>query len=109
MNNTQIYFRRYWECTVTHHAIHHLCEDADDGTPMMFDLVYDGCNYDFLTQCGSRPKCDECNDNCENNPTTQPDCGHEMDCSNKVDIHIYQGSISAYGHHCHYTRDEITF
>ena len=70
---------------MTHHAIHHLCEDAGDGTPMMFDLVYDGCNYDFLTQCGSRPKCDECNDNCEN-PTTQPDCGHEMDCSNKVDI-----------------------
>jgi len=77
--------RRYWECTVNHQAIHYLCEDADDGTPMMFDLVYDGCNYDFLTQCGSRPKCDECNDNCDNPMTTQPDCGHDMDCSDKDD------------------------
>merc|ERR1712121_255922 len=57
--------------------------------PMMYDLRYKGCNYDYLTDCGSRPVCDECNDNCgASNPQTTSEptdtpCGHEFDCHGK--------------------------
>ena len=59
--------RRYWQCDVTGAATHHLCEDN-----MMYDLVYDGCNYEEQTACGDRPKCDECNQDCK------PPCHHEF-------------------------------
>merc|ERR1712027_93515 len=77
--------RRYWQCTVGLQAEHHLCPNDAEGNPMMFDLVYYGCNYDYLTQCQQRPICDECNENCSDVPdtTTTQHCGHELDCSNK--------------------------
>ena len=30
----------------------------------MYDLEWSGCNHDYLTDCGNRPVCDECNANC---------------------------------------------
>jgi len=83
--------RRWWSCKSSHdHAPeHHICENDNDGHPMMYDLRYKGCNYDYLTDCGSRPVCDECNDNCgATNPQTtatptDTPCGHEFDCHGK--------------------------
>ena len=54
-----------------------MCPDDADGNPEMFDLVFNGCNYDYLTHCDGRPVCDECNDNCEPTPTDAPDCTPE--------------------------------
>ena len=44
----------------------------------------DGCNYEKYTDCGERPVCDPCGDNCVT-PTPGPviDCGHDLDCSSK--------------------------
>ena len=58
----------------------------------MFDTVYDGCNYDYLTECGSRPVCDKCNLNCGTTHTTLPttdDCSPpewNIDCRNQTQI-----------------------
>merc|ERR1711962_1193595 len=68
---------------------HFLCEDdPNTGKPEMFDLVYMGCNYEEYTDCGVRPKCDECDNNCEDTPTTPAPCPNPnppLDCSNKPD------------------------
>ena len=77
--------RYYWNCRSSHdHAPeHHLCENDAQGNPMMYDLRYKGCNYEEYTECGSRPKCDECNQNCGATDPTKPtttdsSCGHEF-------------------------------
>merc|ERR1711988_2101924 len=44
-----------------------------------------GCNYLAQTQCGDRPMCDECDNNCGTTVTTTPDCGHVMDCTDLED------------------------
>jgi len=80
--------RYYWHCTTeTADAQHVLCPNDDEGNPEMFDLVYNGCNYEDLTECGKRPVCDECNQNCGTTGTTPSpiDCGHPLDCTNKED------------------------
>jgi len=79
--------RRYWQCDPGLPKIHFLCPDDENGHPEMFDTVYDGCNYDYLTECGSRPVCDKCNANCGTTHTTLPttdDCSPpewKIDCS----------------------------
>ena len=70
--------RKYWHCIKgTDTPKHIMCPDDADGNPEMFDLVFNGCNYDYLTHCDGRPVCDECNDNCEATPTDAPDCTPE--------------------------------
>ena len=80
--------RRYWHCLNDNAEPEHLlCPDDAQGNPEMFDLAFDGCNFDYLTKCGMRPVCDECNQNCGPPPTTPHpvDCGHDLDCSSKPD------------------------
>ena len=70
--------RKYWHCIRgTDTPKHIMCPDDADGNPEMFDLVFNGCNFDYLTHCDGRPVCDECNDNCEPTPTDAPDCTPE--------------------------------
>ena len=72
--------RRYWHClNADSEPEHLLCEDDSHGEPMMWNLAYDGCDYKANTECGERPICDECNDNCVT-PTPGPidDCGHDI-------------------------------
>ena len=57
-------------------AEHLICPDDAEGEPMMWDLEYDGCNFAGQTECGVRPVCDECNDNCRGGECR----GHDMDC-----------------------------
>merc|ERR1712037_24282 len=38
--------------------------------PEVYDLVFNGCNFQGLTDCGERPVCDECDNNCEAGHTT---------------------------------------
>ena len=72
--------RRYWHCLNSDSEPEHLlCEDDSHGEPMMWNLAYDGCDYKANTDCGERPICDECNDNCVTNPPGPiDDCGHDI-------------------------------
>merc|ERR1712183_379474 len=75
--------RAYWHCANANKEPEHIiCPDDNQGNPEMFDLEYNGCNFDYLTKCGNRPVGDECNENCDSNAV---DCGHDLDCSNKQD------------------------
>merc|ERR1712002_729327 len=77
--------RKYWDC-VGEVGTHHLCpDDPATGEPELFDLVYMGCNYAAYTDCGDRPICGVCDEDCRDPPTTPKDCGHKMDCSDKDD------------------------
>jgi len=70
--------RRYWHCNKGDSEGEHItCPNDEHGNPEMYDLTYEGCNYAEYTQCGGRPKCDECNANCEDTPTIPPDCTPE--------------------------------
>ena len=74
--------RRYWRCHMGAHGVerdHLICEDAPDGQPMMWDLQFDGCNFAEYTDCGERPVCDECNEDCQGEECP----GHNMDCHGK--------------------------
>jgi hypothetical protein len=37
------------------------------------------------TDCGMRPNCDDCDENCETTDTPILDCGHKLDCTGKED------------------------
>ena len=78
--------RRYWSCDPGLPPKHFICPDDEEGNPEMYDLTYDGCNYEYLTDCSGRPKCDECNQDCHDTSTTTttPDCSppeEYIDCS----------------------------
>lgn len=78
--------RRYWNCEPGLEPTHYLCPDDEEGNPEMFDLSYDGCNYDYLTDCSGRPVCDDCNADCQDTSTTTttPDCSppeEYIDCA----------------------------
>ena len=47
---------------------------------MLYDLQYNGCNFAEQTDCGERPICDECGENCRDQ-----ECGHRLDCSGRQD------------------------
>ena len=77
--------RKYWHC-YKGEGEHHICpNDPATGTPEVYDLVWGGCNFQEYTECGERPVCDECDNNCEAGHTTTEDCGHFMDCTDKKD------------------------
>lgn len=70
--------RKYWQC-VNHKPHKKWCpDDPATGLPEVFDLKYMGCNYQAYTDCGKRPICDDCDDNCEVPPTKDPD--NDPDC-----------------------------
>merc|ERR1712142_1406252 len=68
--------RAFWHCNKGESLGEHiLCpQKSDDPKATMFDTTYMGCNFPEQTQCGGRPICYECNDECEATPTTPPDC-----------------------------------
>jgi len=78
--------RAFWHCLSEDSEPEHLfCPHAGDPEgATVFDLAYSGCNFPANTNCGSRPVCDRCNENCEE-PGTGIDCGHDLDCSSKPD------------------------
>ena len=56
--------RKYWHC-YNGEGEHHICpNDPATGEPMLYDLVYDGCNFQEYTDCGDRPVCDNCYCDC---------------------------------------------
>jgi len=74
--------RKYWICRGGK-GEHHTCPDDSQGVHMMYDLVYDGCNFLTQTDCGERPNCDLCDENCVQPETTTANhgnCAHH-DCS----------------------------
>ena len=76
--------RKYWHCKKGGGSEHVLCPDAPDGTPEMYSLIYNGCDFRENVKCDGRPICDECNNNCEPTPTVAPDCtdpDQKIDCS----------------------------
>jgi len=74
--------RKYWHCYAGR-SEHVLCEDG-----LVFDENNIWCDYPERVNCGDRPTCDECDEQCHTNtpaPPTTPDCGHVMDCTNMAD------------------------
>merc|ERR1711971_1445876 len=101
----------YYDCvkgTVTHKQ----CEPLADGLARVYDTAMDWCAYrddvdcgsrpcndeamsatqpaktttTTTSDCGERPVCDECDNNCDDaGHTTTEDCGHFMDCTGKKD------------------------
>lgn len=63
--------RKYWICRGGK-GEHHTCQDDAQGRHMMYDLVFNGCNYIQLTNCGERPNCDDCDEHCDTPPTPSP-------------------------------------
>jgi len=71
--------RKYWHCVPHGTSTHHICPDNQ-----LFDLVYKGCNFPEQTDCGDRPICGDCDEDCvtpepTNEPTISPDCGGHTD------------------------------
>ena len=50
----------------------------------MWDTVFDGCNFAAYTDCGERPTCDDCNQECWTNAHDggEIDCGHDLGNTN---------------------------
>jgi len=67
--------RKYWHC---YHGEgeHFICQDD-----FLFNLEYDGCDYPEYVNCGDRPVCGDCDEDCVYQTTPEPDCGHPFDCS----------------------------
>ena len=71
--------RKYWHC-LNGSGDHLICRDN-----LLFNDIDVQCDYPDRVDCGDRPICDDCDENCEQASTpapTSPDCGHVMDCSN---------------------------
>merc|ERR1711868_182739 len=85
MNNC----RKYWHCLKEDSEPEHLtCDlDPETGEFMMWDTVFDGCNFAAYTDCGERPTCDDCNQECWTNAHDggEIDCGHDLDCGSLKD------------------------
>lgn len=74
--------RKYWHCYAGR-SEHVICDDG-----LMFDEVNIWCDYPERVDCGSRPVCDDCDNNCVSpspRPSTTPDCGHLLDCTDLED------------------------
>jgi len=67
--------RKYWHC-YGGEGEHFTCPDDQ-----LFDLVYEGCNFPDEVECGDRPICGPCDEDCVMQPTPPPDCGHPFDCT----------------------------
>jgi hypothetical protein len=74
--------RKYWHCLKHGLSTHHICPAGE-----LYDLVYDGCNWENLVDCGERPICGDCDEDCVTpptppptvSPTISPDCGNHTD------------------------------
>jgi len=79
--------RKYWHC-LNGTGEHFTCPDDQLYDP---DNVW--CNFPHLVECGDRPICDDCDENCgdafsttEAVTTTEfVECGHVKDCTNVTD------------------------
>jgi len=80
--------RKYWQCYGGGKGDHFLCpDDPETGEPEVFDLVFDGCNFQRYTDCGDRPICGVCDEDCETPTSTPPPCSNKpaLDCSQLAD------------------------
>ena len=88
-------FRKYWHCLKEDSEPEHLtCDlDPETGEFMMWDTVFDGCNFAAYTDCGERPTCDDCNQECWTNAHDggEIDCGHDL---GNINLHQKQHIIS---------------
>lgn len=64
--------RKYWHCFAGEGA-HLTCEGN-----LLYDPVNVWCNYPEQVECGDRPICGPCDEDCQ---TTTVPCDHQMDCS----------------------------
>jgi len=64
--------RKYWHC-YGGTGEHMICKDN-----LLYDPVNNWCNYPESVQCGDRPICGPCDEDCQ---TTTVACDHQMDCS----------------------------
>ena len=73
--------RKYWECN-NGVGTHHICDDD-----MLFDPFNIWCEWLDLEDCGDRPICDVCDQNCYSIIPVPPtlDCGHQLDCTTRPD------------------------
>jgi len=76
--------RAFWHCLSDESTPEHrFCpEPNNDPKATMFNPRYDGCDFPENVDCGQRPICDECNDNCTD-PPPPIDCDHPIDCKDK--------------------------
>ena len=68
--------RKYWHCYAGS-GDHMTCKDN-----LLYDPVNTWCNYPDSVQCGDRPICGPCDEDCQ---TTTLPCDHQMDCSSMPD------------------------
>ena len=71
--------RKYWHC-FEGSGDHLMCEG---------DLLYDPanvwCNHPESVDCGDRPICNVCDEDCVTEPPPTPPCDHILDCTNRQD------------------------
>ena len=49
---------KYWNC-IGGKATHHICDEG-----LFYEPVKVQCDYEDRVNCGNRPHCNECDDNC---------------------------------------------
>ena len=71
--------RYYWHCSTNDsEPEHNLCPNDEQGRPMMFSPIREGCDFLEKAQCEERPICDECNQHCSYKLHDGLDCGHDL-------------------------------
>ena len=74
--------RKYWHCLKEDaEPVHLTCDTDEQGEFMMWDLMFDGCNFGAQTDCGERQVCDDCNEECwphGGGGDDSLDCDHDM-------------------------------
>jgi len=71
--------RKYWHC-LKGNGVHYMCEDD-----LLYSPVNIWCDYADKVDCGERPICGPCDEDCVTPPPTTQPCDHIMDCSHKPD------------------------
>ena len=67
--------RKYWHC-YGGDGEHIMCDDN-----LVYDPVNVWCNFPESVDCGDRPVCNVCDEDCVIPSTPNPDCDHPMDCT----------------------------
>merc|ERR1711892_1487116 len=79
--------RKYWYCH-NKEGDHHKCPSEQ-----LFDIVWNGCNFPNLVDCGDRPVCGDCDEDCHGNDAG----GEPADCNNSGDDHAFDCSTKPLG------------
>jgi len=71
--------KKYWHC-LEGNGVHYMCEEG-----LLYDPVHIWCDYPSSVDCGERPICNACDEDCEAPSSTTLPCDHVLDCSGKPD------------------------